>query len=302
MVVRAVGDQRHRRGVRDHLQELGQHGFADRVDPVRVFKDVEHRLGARQRHRVDQRGQPPPPRGRVDGRQLGIRVTNAQQVVQQYQILRVDAVGNLAAQPRPRGLTIKIADPADGPQQPRHHMKRDVTGMRLTKGRKHLDTTAAGDLGGLVNQPALADARRSPHTHHTSAATDRSIQDGCDGAHFPLTSHQRGLKATDPPWLRRHPQQPPRGHRILGALDVHHLRLTQHRRTLDQPRRRLTEHYPTRRRHRLHPLRQAHLLTNRGVTPSARTDLTGNDLTGIEAYPQPQVHTVDGAQPQPPAA
>ena len=101
VVVRAVGDQRHRRGLRDHLQELGQHGFADRVDPVRVFEDVEHRLGARQRHRVDQRGQPPPPRGRVDGRQLDIGVTNAQQVIQQHQILRVDAVGKSGRAPAP---------------------------------------------------------------------------------------------------------------------------------------------------------------------------------------------------------
>ena len=66
-----------------------------------------------------------------------------------------------------------------GPQQPRHHMKRDVTGMGLAVGRKDLDTTTAGDLGGLVNQPALADARRSPHTHHCSAAApiDFSIQE-----------------------------------------------------------------------------------------------------------------------------
>ena len=113
-----------------------------------------------------------------------------------------------------------------------------------------------------------------------------------DGAHFPLTSHQRGLKTTDPAWLRRHPQQLPRWHRILGTLDVHQLRLTQHRRTLNQARSRCTEHHPTRRRHRLHPLRHAHLLTNRGVTPSTRTDLTRNNLPGIEAYPQPQVNTV----------
>jgi len=64
------------------------------------------RLGARQRHRVDQRGQPPPPRRRVDRRQLGIRGTNAQQVIQQHQILRVQTVGHPVAQPRPRGRII----------------------------------------------------------------------------------------------------------------------------------------------------------------------------------------------------
>ena len=106
--------------------------------------------------------------------------------------------------------------------------------MGLAEGLKHLDTMAAGDLGGLVNQPALADARRSPHTHHTPVATDDSIQHACDGVHFPLTSHQRGVKATDLPGLRGHPQQATRWHRCRSA-DLHQLRLTEHRGVFHQP-------------------------------------------------------------------
>ena len=53
-----------------------------------------------------------------------------------------------------------------------------------------------------------------------------------------------------------------------------------------------TEHHPTRRRHRLHPLSHPHLLTNSGVTQSDRADLTSDYLTGIEPYTQGQVDAV----------
>ena len=37
-VLGAVGDQHHRRGLRDHRQEVGQHRFADLVDPLRRLR------------------------------------------------------------------------------------------------------------------------------------------------------------------------------------------------------------------------------------------------------------------------
>ena len=63
-----------------------------------------------------------------------------------------------------------------------------------------------------------------------------------------------------------HAQQPMGGHRFVGALDVHQLRLTERRCAFNQSRGGLAEHHPTRRRDRLHPLRHPDLLTDGGVT------------------------------------
>ena len=54
----------------------------------------------------------------------------------------------------------------------------------------------------------------------------------------------------------------------------------------DQPRGGLTQHHATGRRRRLHPLCHADLLTNGRVSERARTDFTGDHLTGIESHPQ----------------
>ena len=90
-------------------------------------------LGAGQRHRVDQRAQPPPPRVGIDVGQRHVRVTNAQQVIEQDHILGI-GVGNLCMHPCPRGLLVEIGDPGGIAQQPRRHMERNLTGMRLAEG------------------------------------------------------------------------------------------------------------------------------------------------------------------------
>jgi hypothetical protein len=61
---------------------------------------------------------------------------------------------------------------------------------------------------------------------------------------------------------------------------------------LDKPGGGLGEHHPGRGGHRLHPLGQTDLLTDRGVTTGAGIDVTGNDPTGVEPDPQPQLDTV----------
>lgn len=94
------------------------------------------------------------------------------------------------------------------------------------------------------------------------------------------------------PVLINHAEQLPRRHRSLDTLDVHQLRLAQHGGALDQSGGGLTEHHRLRRGHRLHPLRQPDLLTNRGVTQRARSDFARHDLPGIEAHPKLQHDTV----------
>ena len=80
--------------------------------------------------------------------------------------------------------------------------------------------------------------------------------------------------------------------RLVGTLDPNQLRLAESRCAINQSRGGRAEHHPTRRSDRLHPLSHPDLLTDGGVTESARTDLTGDHLTGVQAHPQLQVHTV----------
>ena len=109
---------------------------------------------------------------------------------------------------------------------------------------------------------------------------------------FPLASNQPGARRADAAGLRRNRQQPTHAHRFVGALDVNQLRLTESCRAIDQSRGGLAEHHPTRRSDRFHPLRHPNLLTDCGVTQSARTDLTGDHLTRVQADPQPQIHPI----------
>ena len=62
----------------------------------------------------------------------------------------------------------------------------------------------------------------------------------------------------------------------------------EHDALLNQPRSGFTEHHSAGRRDRLHPLRHADLLTDRGVTPRPRTHFAGDHLTGIQPDPQLQ--------------
>ena len=89
-----------------------------------------------------------------------------------------------------------------------------------------------------------------------------------------------------------HAQQPTGGHRRVGTLDLNQLRFADSRCALNQPRGGHAEHHPAGRRSRLHSLGQADLLANGGVTRGAGADVTGNHLAGVQAHPQPQVHTV----------
>jgi hypothetical protein len=59
-----------------------------------ILDHVDDRISTGQRDRVDQRGQPPPPRVRIDVGQRRVRVTNAQQVVEQQHVF-IAAAGHL---------------------------------------------------------------------------------------------------------------------------------------------------------------------------------------------------------------
>ncbi len=92
--------------------------------------------------------------------------------------------------------------------------------------------------------------------------------------------------------LRCHAQHADGPRLVRRPLDLNQLRLAERHIAFNQPRGGRREHHPARRSDRFHPLRHPDLLTNRGVTESSRTDFPGNHLTGVQAHPQLQLHTV----------
>ena len=96
--------------------------------------------------------------------------------------------------PYPRGLLVEIGDPGGIAQQPRRHMERNLTGMRLAEGRKNLHTATFRERHRLTDQSALADPRRSRYADDTPVSADRSIQHAGDGVQFDIAAHQRRLR------------------------------------------------------------------------------------------------------------
>ena len=123
-------------------------------------------------------------------------------------------------------------------------------------------------------------------------AVDGTVQQALDGGHLPPPTDQIRLSAPDGAMLISDVQQPMGRDGLIGTLDLNQLRLTEGRCAVNQSRCGLAEHHPTGGRDRLHPLSHPHLLTDGGVTERARTDLTRNHLTGVQAHPQLQVNTV----------
>lgn len=89
-----------------------------------------------------------------------------------------------------------------------------------------------------------------------------------------------------------HAEQPTGRHWLIEALDTQHLRITKVCHSVDQPRRRGTEHHTPRRSDGLHPLCHSDLFADRGIARPSGADLTGDDLSGVETYPKLKSHNV----------
>ena len=163
--------------------------------------------------------------------------------------------------------------------------------MRLTKRRVHRNPAAGRDGRQFGDETALPDARRRRHSDDGPRARDRPVQHAGQRGQLPLAANKCRVAAADCPVLG-HPQQPPSGHRKLGALDADQLRFIEDDRLIDQPRGGVAEHHSSRRRCRFHPLGKADLLTDGRVTRSARTDLACDHLARVEAHPKLQIDTV----------
>ena len=155
---------------------------------------------------VDQCGQPAPPRIRVDGGQWHVGVGDAEQIIEQQQILRVDIGTYICPQLRAGGVAVEVSHTAARPQQPRHGIERDVTGVGFAEGPKHVDPATGRQRRGFPRRPGFADARRSHHIHHTTAATDRALHQGVERPPSPSADRPGSPRRAPPglPWADRH--------------------------------------------------------------------------------------------------
>jgi hypothetical protein len=275
----------------NHGEYVGHHRLAALVDPMHVLHDVENRFGAGQIRRVDQGREPPPPGVRIDPGQRHRRIGDAQQVVENQEVVTI-GVGKLGSKPRSRGRVVETAHPGRSAEQPRHGMERDLARVGFAICGKDSDTAAFGDLERLTDEPALPDPRRPDDTYHRPAAGYRALEKSSHGVQFQPASYKGRLRRPGPLTLGSHPKQAAGRHGRVGTLDRHHLRFAENGCTPDELRGRIAEHDPAWRRCGLHALRHPDLLADSGVTNCGGTEFTSYHLAGIQPYPQAEADTI----------
>src|SRR5262249_15213015 len=116
--------------------------------------------------------------------------------------------------------------------------------MRLAVAGENRDTLASRDCGDFADQPAFTDASRPDDVDHAPGPALCFVQDGGDGVEFPGATDQARLASAL--WLMPSDgPQLPCWHRLLTALDMHQLRLTEQYGVLNEPCGGLAEHHPT---------------------------------------------------------
>ena len=253
---------------------------------MHVLDDIDCGLRLGQRGSVDHGRQAAPPRV---GRDIGWRefcVGDTQQIVEQTEVFGV-CVGELGAYLRPGLRGIEMVDSHAGAKHSRDEAEWHVAGVGFAVHSHDCGAPDRRERGGLAGQPALADPRWPDDVDDAPHATHRLVQDRRQEVQFPGAPDQGRLIAMARLMLLDG-QQLPRPDRGVVALDRMQFCLFEQHRVFDQSGRRLTEHDPTGRRYRFHPLRHPDLFTDGGVTRVARTDFAGNDLTRIQPDAQLQ--------------
>ena len=141
-VFRAVGDQHQQRRLRDDRKKVGEHRLAGLVDPVRVLDDVDRRVvrasAAALISAVNRRRRAS---AAISGsRDVG--VPDAQQVVEQEQILGI-GIGEPVAIACAGGTRRPSPSTPTSRATARDDVERDVAGVRFAVGREHVDIRAA---------------------------------------------------------------------------------------------------------------------------------------------------------------
>ena len=170
-------------------------------------------------------------------------------------------------------------------------MEGDAVGVGFAVGAEHLHAAAGGFPREFRNDATLADSRRTDHADHCPASADGLVEDSAQCGEFPYPSYQ-GRVVPAPTGISGAQQTIGRDGRVR-AFDEYPLGFAEHGGVADQVRGGFADRYPARRRGRFHPLRHAHLNPDGGVAARPGIDITGDDLTGIQADPQSQVDAVE---------
>ena len=100
------------------------------------------------------------------GGQRHIGVGDAQQIIEQQQILRV-GIRKLFPDLRAGGLAVEVGHAHAGPQQPRHRMERHLVGVGFAEGPKHVHPATGCGRRGLPRQPGSCRCPAvPPHSPH----------------------------------------------------------------------------------------------------------------------------------------
>ena len=97
-----------------------------------IFNYEENRLATCQLDTIDQSSQSTPPRVSLDIGLRDSRIGDAQQIVEQKQILRV-TLWNLRTDTCPRGFIVETTDPCERGHHAGHYTERDFCGVGLTE-------------------------------------------------------------------------------------------------------------------------------------------------------------------------
>ena len=217
--------------LRNHREEVGQHRLADLIDPVRILDDEQRRLvrasAAALISAVNRRRRAS---GSICG-QRHIGVGDAQQIVEQQQILRV-GIGNVGPAPaRGRLRSSRSATPVPA-RSSRVTAWNGISRAWDSQKAQNTSTPRPAATAAASRAIRLLPMPGGPTTFdHTTAATDRAVHHGVDGGHLPAPTDQGAPRHARPaPPARPIAHQPTRGHRVVGALDAHPLRFGQRQR------------------------------------------------------------------------
>ncbi len=299
-------DDRQRLRALDRADQFAQQHLARLVDPVQVLDDGDDRVAAS--GRPDQLADDPAQRpvARL-GAQLGegvVGVGHAEEVEEQRQVVGEGGV----EQQRPAGdllahdpLRVAVGDAEVGAQHLQHRHEGDLAAVRLGLAFEDLDPLGPGAFGELVAEPALADPRFGDDADRGALAGLGAVQRPRQHRHLLVAADEAGEAAlareVEPRASRADARQLEDAHRPARALDLELAQVGELEEAARQLRRRFGQVGLARLGQRLHPLRQADRVADRGVVTAAlAADRPGDDLAGVDPDPHREVEPVLAAQ------
>ena len=228
-------------------------------------------------------------------------IGNAEEVEEQRQVLgevgveQQRAAGDLLAHDP---LRVAVGDAEVGAQHLQHRHEGDRAPVRLGLALEDLDAALAAAFGELVAEAALADARLGDDADRGALAALGPLERRFEHRHLLVAADEAGEAAlareVEPRARGADPGQLEDADRLAGALDLEVAEVLQLHEAVGQLGGALGQVGLAGLGQRLHPLRQADRVADRGV--AALADLGGDHLAGVDPDPGREVEPVLAAQ------